>query len=233
MRAQLGETDSPADVRPIMDAGVARLSRLDAPPELRPAVARWLRSYDRAKSMMRGKTVPWRELAPVMRAIDDGAWKVGAYGCVGDGESAPPTVAPVRYHRIVDEVVIDTDMGADDWMAILYLLQRPDVHVRAITVSGAGLAHCGAGVRNARAAARARRQARSCSPAGALAPATSRRTWRRSADGMLGLRLPSPAGSPSRKPASELLVAAVRGSVRPVSLLTLGPLTNVADAFAS
>ena len=29
-------------------------------------------------------------------------------------------------------------MAADDWMAILYLLQRPDVDVRAITVTGAG-----------------------------------------------------------------------------------------------
>ena len=217
--------------RPIMDAGVASLSRLAAPPELRPAVARWLRSYDRAKSMMRGKTVPWRELAPVMRAIDDGAWKVGAYRCVGDGETAPPTVAPVHYHRIVDEVVIDTDMGADDWMAILYLLQRPDVHVRAITVSGAGLAHCGPGVRNA---------LRLLALAGKRAPVACGRArprhfpagWRRRADRVLGLRLPGPAGSPSPKPASELLAAAVRGSVRPVSLLTLGPLTNVADAFA-
>lgn len=29
-------------------------------------------------------------------------------------------------------VVVDTDIAADDWMAILYLLQRPDVTVRAI-----------------------------------------------------------------------------------------------------
>lgn len=39
-------------------------------------------------------------------------------------------------------VVVDTDMAADDWMAILYLLQRPDVTVGAITVTGAGEAHC-------------------------------------------------------------------------------------------
>lgn len=42
-------------------------------------------------------------------------------------------------------VIIDTDMGADEIMAILYLLQRPDVQVRAITVAGTGLAHCAAG----------------------------------------------------------------------------------------
>ena len=128
-------------------------------------------------------------------------------------------------------MVIDTDMGADDWMAILYLLQRPDVHVRAITVSGAGLAHCGAGVRNALRllALTGKRAPVAC---GRARPRHFPADWRRSADRMLGFRLPGAAGSPSPKPASELLAAAVRGSVRPVSLLTLGPLTNVADAFA-
>ena len=29
-------------------------------------------------------------------------------------------------------------MAIDDWLAILYLLQRPDVDIRAITVTGAG-----------------------------------------------------------------------------------------------
>jgi inosine-uridine nucleoside N-ribohydrolase len=41
-------------------------------------------------------------------------------------------------------------MAADDWLAILYLLGRPDVDVQAITVTGAGEAHCSAGTRNAR-----------------------------------------------------------------------------------
>ena len=43
-------------------------------------------------------------------------------------------------------VVVDTDMGQDDMMALLYLLQRPDVRIEAITISGTGLAHCSAGV---------------------------------------------------------------------------------------
>ena len=47
-------------------------------------------------------------------------------------------------------MIIDTDMAADDWLAILYLLMRPDVDVKAITVTGAGEAHCGQGTRNAR-----------------------------------------------------------------------------------
>ncbi len=46
-------------------------------------------------------------------------------------------------------VIIDTDMALDDWLAILYLLNHPEVIVKAITVTGAGEAHCGPGVSNA------------------------------------------------------------------------------------
>jgi len=48
-------------------------------------------------------------------------------------------------------IVVDTDMGSDDVMALLYLLERRDVRIAAVTVAGDGLAHCDAGVRNARA----------------------------------------------------------------------------------
>jgi len=47
-------------------------------------------------------------------------------------------------------LIIDTDMAMDDWLAILYLLQRKDYDVVAITVVGTGEAHCAPGVRNAR-----------------------------------------------------------------------------------
>ncbi|OQY44390.1 MAG: hypothetical protein B6242_12910, partial [Anaerolineaceae bacterium 4572_78] len=46
-------------------------------------------------------------------------------------------------------VIIDTDMGTDDWLAMLYLLQRPELSVKAITVTGTGLAHCEPGTQNA------------------------------------------------------------------------------------
>ena len=59
----------------------------------------------------------------------------------------PPTAAPspVPTTEAGTPVVIDTDMGIDDVMAILYMLQRPDVEVKAITVAGDGLVHCDAG----------------------------------------------------------------------------------------
>ncbi len=39
-------------------------------------------------------------------------------------------------------MVIDTDLSLDGNVAILYLLGRPELEVKAITVSGPGEAHC-------------------------------------------------------------------------------------------
>ncbi|MFN2207548.1 MAG: nucleoside hydrolase, partial [Candidatus Promineifilaceae bacterium] len=67
------------------------------------------------------------------------------------GGEAPLTADtnPPQIAAGAQPILIDTDMAVDDWLAILYLLQRPDVDVRAITVAGTGEAHCGPGVKNA------------------------------------------------------------------------------------
>jgi inosine-uridine nucleoside N-ribohydrolase len=46
-------------------------------------------------------------------------------------------------------VVVDTDMGFDDWMAILYLLNNPAVDLKAITIDCAGETYCPQGAVNA------------------------------------------------------------------------------------
>src|ERR1700730_11387154 len=53
---------------------------------------------------------------------------------------APPASSP----RVV---IVDTDAGSDDLMAIAFLLSRPDIHVEAITIVS-GMAHVQAGGQN-------------------------------------------------------------------------------------
>ena len=121
-------------------------------------------------------------------------------------------------------------------MALLYLLQDPGVEVEAITVSGTGLAHCPIGAANAAGlvalAAPARSIPIACGPA---QPVDGDRSfpddWRTQADGRYGGILPSGEAPAASSDAVGLLVRVVHDAPRPVTVLTLGPLTNLALAL--
>lgn len=131
--------------------------------------------------------------------------------------------------------VIDTDMSVDDCMAILYLLQRSDISIKAITVAGTGMAHCKPGVRNAlKLLAFAGRddipvaRGREMPLRGNHAFPAS---WREAADSFWGLTLPEGASTESDQTAVELLISTIQSSPQKIVLLALGPLTNVAEAL--
>jgi inosine-uridine nucleoside N-ribohydrolase len=46
------------------------------------------------------------------------------------------------------KVIIDTDVDFDDYMAIVYLMQNPDIDVIAISITGCGAVHLSKGVEN-------------------------------------------------------------------------------------
>lgn len=136
-------------------------------------------------------------------------------------------------------VVVDTDMGQDDMMALLFLLQRPDVRVDAITVTGTGLAHCDPGVGIALSlldVAGADDVPVACGPEQPL-PGEHRAVnafpdeWREATDDAYGIELAPSDRRPSDLAAPELLRAAAASAGAPVRLITLGPLTNVALAL--
>lgn len=131
-------------------------------------------------------------------------------------------------------VIIDTDMAGDDALAILYLLQHPAVDIRAITVSGTGEAYCGPGVANMLSLLElvgAEELPVSCGPEKPLAGAhVFPLQWRMDVDNMFGLPLPASSRQPAGQAAPELLGDAIRNSPQKVTLLALGPLTNLALA---
>src|SRR5512134_509914 len=63
-------------------------------------------------------------------------------------EASSTTSSPDDGRR---HVVFDTDLAFDDIMALLYLTQREDVAIDAVTIAGTGEAHCDPGVENAKA----------------------------------------------------------------------------------
>jgi inosine-uridine nucleoside N-ribohydrolase len=146
--------------------------------------------------------------------------------------SKPPLAQPAS----PTPMVVDTDGGSDDAMALLYLLQDPAVDVEGITVSGTGLVHCPVGAANAAGlvalAAPDRSIPIACGPA---EPVEGSRSfpdgWRTQADGRYGGILPSGEAPAASGDAVGLLVRVVHDAPRPVTVLTLGPLTNLAPAL--
>jgi pyrimidine-specific ribonucleoside hydrolase len=120
-------------------------------------------------------------------------------------------------------------------MAILYLLQRPDVTVEAITVAGTGESHCGPGMRNALDLAALAGSADIPVSCGREDPLRGHHTfptsWRDMVDDLAGITIPSNPNPPSSQSAVELLTSVIQDSPQGVVLVTLGPLTNVAEAL--
>jgi inosine-uridine nucleoside N-ribohydrolase len=126
-------------------------------------------------------------------------------------------------------------MAADDLWAILYLLQRPDVSIKAITVSGTGETHCEPGVRHALGLVALANGGDIPVTCGRETPLQGNhafpKDWRDAVDNLYGLSLPKTTASASKQTAVELLPSVIQSSPQKVVLLTLGPLTNVAEAL--
>jgi len=130
-------------------------------------------------------------------------------------------------------VIVDTDLSFDDCVALLYLLQHPKMDVRAITVVN-GVVHVRPGVENAhRLLALVGRAVPVAG--GPERPLTGRRaaprSWRVMMDYGPRLMLPRAAVVPTGLGASELIREQCWASDRPVTLVALGPLTNIALAL--
>jgi inosine-uridine nucleoside N-ribohydrolase len=134
-------------------------------------------------------------------------------------------------------IVIDTDPGVDDAVAIMLALASPDVELKAVTTvfgnvaldlttanAGRLLALCDrADVPIAAGAARP-----------LVHPQRERAAEWHGNDGLGGraTTLPEPV-SPRPQPAVELLASVLRASDQPVTLVPIGPLTNIALLLAA
>lgn len=128
-------------------------------------------------------------------------------------------------------VIIDTDMALDDWMAILYLLKHPGVDVKAVAVSGTGEAHARPGAINAlRLAALIGRTALKVG-AGSEKPLRGDRAFpfpvRFIMDHHFFTPLPRVKALDILPSAVEVLTAELSEASQPVTILAVGPLTNL------
>ncbi|MCC6792110.1 MAG: nucleoside hydrolase [Thermomicrobiales bacterium] len=131
-------------------------------------------------------------------------------------------------------VVIDSDMISDDWMAALFVLNDPDVEVKAITVAGTGFADCEAGVRSALGLLALTEYGDVPVSCGSETPLVGDNAppaeWRTTVETVEALGLPED-GEPAEQDAVSLFTSVILDSPEPVTVLALGPLTNVGAAL--
>lgn len=146
-------------------------------------------------------------------------------------QATPPATDRLR-------LIIDTDMAPDDVVAIASLLRDPSVDVLAITVTGTGEAHCPGGLLVARSVVTMLLDTSVPVACGRTAPMGDAQPfpddWRAGADTGNGLTLVQPAFLPDSRSSEQLLVelaAEEAAAGRRLTILTLGPLTNLAAAL--
>jgi inosine-uridine nucleoside N-ribohydrolase len=131
-------------------------------------------------------------------------------------------------------VIFDTDMAHEDMFSALFLMSHPNVRVKAITVTGTGEAHCGPGVTHALGLVKIAGQEDIPVSCGREMPLAGNHVfpppWRQAADVAYGVEIPS-GGAESTLRAPDLIVDIVQGSDEKLTIVAVGPLTNIADAI--
>lgn len=157
-------------------------------------------------------------------------------GLVACTEVPPPTPVSIPLASAPRSVIVDTDVSVDDILALLYLLSRPDVNVQAITISGTGITRCPAGIRNVRAILESVERTSIPIACGRETPMQGARAfpseWRDAAENFFGVSLKPTQSVTPNEDATALLKRTLQASNEKMTVVTLGPMTNLADALA-
>jgi pyrimidine-specific ribonucleoside hydrolase len=137
----------------------------------------------------------------------------------------------------VAPLIVDTDPGVDDAVAIMLALASPEVDLLAVTTVFGNVPLANTTTNAGRLLALCDRSDVPLG-VGAARPLVHQQRERAEAwhggDGLGGraAELPAPGADPDPRGAVELMAAALRASVEPVTIAPIGPLTNVALLLA-
>lgn len=158
-------------------------------------------------------------------------------GCFASEEPSPtpaPTGEPAPERR---PIIIDADQDASDLAAIMVLLRDPKVDVRAIAIDGTGLVHCQGGRRVTRYLLDEFGVPDIPFGCGRENGGSDARPfpdeWRVTADDAYGLNITPRAEAGTPRTAVDVIREAVDTSPSAPTIVALGPLTNLEDAFAA
>jgi inosine-uridine nucleoside N-ribohydrolase len=132
-------------------------------------------------------------------------------------------------------VIIDTDPGVDDAFALLLAMRSPELKIEGITAV-AGNVPLELTLPNALRMVEIAGRTDIPVAAGAKAPLLRRlvtAAYAHGENGLGGAVFPEPTTKPAPEPAAEFIRSVIRKYPKEVTLITVGPLTNVAAALNS
>lgn len=135
----------------------------------------------------------------------------------------------------VSRVIIDTDPGVDDAFALLLAMCSPQLHIEAITAV-AGNVPLDLTLPNALRMVEIAKRTDIPVAAGAKAPLLRRlvtATYAHGENGLGGAVFPEPKTAPVSESAADLIQRIVRKYPGEITLITIGPQTNIATALTA
>lgn len=131
-------------------------------------------------------------------------------------------------------VILDTDMGIDSVLGLLYLLKDPKIDLRGITI-GHGIADVPNGAENALRILELTGNRKIPVAAGPNHPLKGERAfpvfWKELANSLGDTKLPEAVAKLSEQSAADLTIHLLESSEEPVTIVAMGPLTNLALAL--
>jgi purine nucleosidase len=149
------------------------------------------------------------------------------------GSAAIPRPQPDRNAAGKSRVIIDTDPGVDDALALLLAMRSPELQIEGITPV-AGNVPLELTLPNALRMVEIADRADIPVAAGARLPLVRRlvtAAYAHGENGLGGAVFPEPRLKPVQEPAAELIRRIIRKYPGEVTLITLGPMTNIATAL--
>ena len=155
---------------------------------------------------------------------------LGACSTQKMAQQAAPAAKPAA-----QKWIIDTDVAIDDWPAMFFMLNHPQVEVIGITISGCGETHTEPGVQNTMnlclLAGQGHIPAAAANPEPLDGYHVYPTPWRTMADTLSGIPVPQNHGPKTPLNAVDLMSQLLRNSPEKVNILSLGPLTNISEVF--
>ncbi len=130
-------------------------------------------------------------------------------------------------------VLIDTDVDVDDAIAIMYLLQHPQLSVQGITISGTGMSYPIPATKNVLGLIELAGEPKIPVAIGDTIAINSNNTqfrpvkWIKEANKMMGIELPVNSNPPLEIGAVDFIIDFLNKAEKPVHIVMIGPMTNL------